>query len=91
MHPIWATLGWGDLARICSLGSSLVGLAPVAAACTATEFGRDSGTLRGLPRHRGSTAMALCLTAVFAPESMELHHLQKNTERDLGYMGVVVP
>ena len=33
--------------------------------------------------------MVLCLTAVFAPESMELHCLQKNTERDLSYMGVV--
>ena len=36
--------------------------------------------------------MALCLAAVFAPESMELHRLQnENTARDLGYMWVVVP
>ena len=46
----------------------------------------------GLPRHRGSTAVAFCLTAVSVPESMELHRLHtQHTEEDLGYMGVVVP
>ena len=66
--------------------------APVAAAGAATEFGQGSGTQSGLPRHRGSTAGAFCLTAVSVPESMELllPHSQ-NTEDGLGDMGVVVP
>ena len=65
---------------------------PVAAAGAATEFGQDSGTQSGLPRHRGSTAVAFCLTAVSVPEIMELllPHNQ-NTEDGLGDMGVVVP
>ena len=42
----------------------------------------------GLPRHRGSTAVAFCLTA----ESMELHLLHNQYTGDgLGDMGVVVP
>ena len=65
---------------------------PVAAACAATEFGQGSGTQSGLPRHRGSTAVAFCPTAISVPESMELIRLHnQNTEEDLGYMGVVVP
>ena len=65
---------------------------PVAAACAAAEFGQGSGTQSGLPRHRGSTAVGFCLTAVSVPESMELllPHNQ-NTEAGLGDMRVVVP
>ena len=59
---VWATLPgsvpWVALWRV---------PAPVATACAATEFGQDSCMPRGLPRHRGSTAVAFCLIAVFAP------------------------
>ena len=66
--------------------------APVAAACAAVEFGQDSGTQSGLPCHRGSTAVAFCLTAVSVPESREsLLPQNQNTEAGLGGMGVVVP
>ena len=64
---------------------------PVATAGATTEFGPDSGMRSVLPRHRGSTAVAFCLTAVSVPESMEALHLNHNTEADLGGMGVVVP
>ena len=64
---------------------------PVAAAGAATEFGQDSGMRSGLPCHRGSTAVAFCLTAVSVPESMEALLRNQNTENGLGGMGVVVP
>ena len=64
---------------------------PVAAAGAATEFRQDSGMRSVLPRHRGCTEVAFCLTAVSVPEGMEALHLNHNTEADLGGMGVVVP
>ena len=65
---------------------------PVAAAGAVTEFGQDSGTQSGLPRHRRSTAVSFCLTAVSVPESMELCLLHNQYTGDgLGDTGVVAP
>ena len=61
----------------------------VAAASAATEFGQDSGTRSALLHHRGSTAVAFCLT-VSVPESREVPPFHSKREVPLGGMGVVV-
>ena len=65
-------------------------LVPVAAAGAATEFGQDSGMRSAPLHHRGSTAVAFCLT-VSVPESREVLQFHNKREVHLGGMGVVVP
>ena len=64
-------------------------LAPVAAAGAATECGQDSSMQSAPLHHRGSTAVAFCLT-VSVPESREVLQFHNKREVHLGRMGVVV-
>ena len=71
------------------LVSVWLALVPVAAACAATEFGQDSGMRSAPLHHRGSTAVAFCLT-VSVPESREVPQFHNKRKVHLGDMGVVV-
>ena len=64
-------------------------LVPVAAACAAIEFEQDSGTRSAPLHHRGSTALAFCLT-VFVPESRAVPPFRSKREVHLEGIGVAV-